>query len=115
VANIDERPKLLVEHEKRGRIDVKERLEGDRLAALAVVRLVDGPHRAARNAANDFVTGRSWPIDEPLRGLLPALTSDARCESPRLLVYSQTNGLPANVKPRTARLRGELSRAEQCP
>ncbi len=51
VRDIRESPELLLEAVERRRAESEQRLDGDRLAAVAVERLVDHPHAARRRCA----------------------------------------------------------------
>jgi hypothetical protein len=64
--NVGERPEFLLEAvESRGR-EVKQRLQGDGLPALAIERLVDDPHPALSEAAHDLVALGAFPFGSAL-------------------------------------------------
>ncbi len=62
VGDVGEGAEFLLEAIKGRGAEVKERLEGDLLAPLAVERLVDDAHAAFAEAPGDLVTRRALPL-----------------------------------------------------
>ena len=62
VVHVGQRAKLLLEEVERRRIEARQRLESDELAAFAVERFVDDAHSALAEAPPYFVSGRTLPV-----------------------------------------------------
>ena len=60
--DIRQRPKLLLESVKVARVEVNEGLERDALLPLPVEYVVNEPHAALSEAAEDFVAGGPLPV-----------------------------------------------------
>src|SRR5262249_60642717 len=78
VSDVRQRAKLLLEAVQFRRVYAPQRLYGDRLAGLAVIRAVDDAHAAAAQLAQDVVPG-----DRRLTALLAPLAPAPSGPGPR--------------------------------